>query len=66
MKKLRLTVELEYDDSSWHGNDDDSVSWFRDCILMQNIDNSGELLLHSNEVGDTVGEVKVLTIVDVE
>lgn len=28
MKKLMMEVELEYDDETMHGKDEDSVAWF--------------------------------------
>jgi len=62
MRKLKLTVELSYDIDIWHNDDPEGSEWFYHCILMQQIANSGELILHSNEVGDTVGEIKVLSI----
>lgn len=64
MKKLILEVELEYDDETMHGNDADGITWFMDDILM----NDGEdtrLVLHSNEIGDEVGTIKVLNVREV-
>jgi hypothetical protein len=57
MKKLLLTCVLEYDDELMHGDDEESRDWFFSDIL----DTKGGLLLHSNELGDTVGR-----IIDVE
>ena len=57
MKTIRLLVDLEYDDESIHGgdNDKDAKFWFVNNVLY------GErwLILHSNEIGDEVGTVKV-------
>ena len=57
MKTLRLVVELDYDDVSWHGDEEVALEWFRDEIL------GGPLILHSNEAGDEVGELRVISYV---
>ena len=61
MKKLILEVELEYDDDHMHGVDPDAIEWFRQDILMGEAEGS-ELILHSNEIGDEVGTIKVLNV----
>lgn len=61
MKKLMLEVELEYDDQTMHGDDHDSVAWFwNDVLLYPGKD--GQLILHSNEIGDEIGTIKVLKV----
>lgn len=55
---LRLTVELEYDAASMHGDDVESAVWFFEHVLKA----KDGLHLHSNEIGDTVGMIRVLTI----
>lgn len=60
MAKVLMTVELEYDDALMHGNDPDSVEWFFSEILSGD---KGMLELHSNEIGDTVGQVKVISLI---
>lgn len=66
MKKLKLTAVLEYDDESMHGsNDPEAIEWFRKAILMGETDDAEPLLLLSSEIGDTIGEVRVLSIEDV-
>lgn len=61
MAKLRLEVELDYDADIMHGNDADAISWFRNDILL----GKGEALrLHSDEIGDVVGEVTVVRILE--
>ena len=61
MKKLKLEVELTYDAKLMHGGDDDKEAkdWFFKRILGgRKID----LILHSNEIGDEIGTIKVLKI----
>ena len=55
--KLTLTIELTFDANAMHGDDPEEREWFFDTILL-----GEELILHSNEIGDTVGTVKVLSI----
>jgi hypothetical protein len=54
-KLLDIRTVLEYDDDI-HGGDE-GFSWFCNDILMSNI--GEDLLLHSNEIGDTIGQVYV-------
>jgi len=54
--KIRLEIELEYDENIMHGDDPQAIEWFFEDILQ---DQNGELLLHSNEIGDTIGTVRV-------
>lgn len=61
MKKLIMVVEFEYDDNLMHGNDEQGIEWFMNDILMDE-----KLILHSNEIGDTIGEIKVLEIDDAQ
>lgn len=57
MTKLRLTIELDYDAEMMHGDDPDAIEWFFRDILIEK-----PLTLHSNEIGDMIGTVKVLEI----
>ena len=60
MSKLTMLVELEYDGDMMHGTDAESIDWFRNDILLGKC---GEpLILHSNEIGDEVGTIRVLEI----
>ena len=61
MKTIKLTVELTYNDEVMHENDQESIDWFYNDILKQQ-QNDELLLLHSNEIGDTIGEIKVIDI----
>lgn len=60
MKTIRLEIELTYDADILHGFDRESIRWFCENVLS----GTGEerLILHSNEIGDEVGDVKVLKI----
>lgn len=50
---VQVTIELKVDDS-YNLTDEESRIWFENEILVGN----GSLLLYSNEIGDTVGEIK--------
>ena len=57
--KLILKIELDYDDNIMHNGDFDleAKEWFFNNILL-----SEEMILHCNEIGDSIGTVKVLQI----
>lgn len=61
--KLKLLIELEYDEKFMHnGNKDkEAKEWFYDDILK--IKKKHDLFLHSNEIGCEVGTIKVLEII---
>ena len=61
MRTLRLLVELTYDDEIMHGNDPFAIESFFDDVLRNN-EKDEQLILHSNYIGDEVGEIKVLEI----
>lgn len=61
MTKIKMEIELKYDDTIMHGNDEEAIKWFFEDILYRD-----RLILHSNEIGDEVGEVKVLKILKEE
>ena len=56
--KVLMTVELEYDADVVHGDDEEGKAWFFEEILSEE---KGLLLLHSNEIGATVGKIRVLS-----
>lgn len=56
MSKLIMTIELNYDADLMHGDDKESIDWFYNLLK------NDKLILHSNEIGDEVGTVKVLKI----
>jgi hypothetical protein len=58
MRTIRLTVELTYDNDVMHNDDSESEAWFCHQLL----DSVDGLILHSNDLGDSLGTVKVLSI----
>ena len=54
--KLRLLIELDYNEDNMHGDDQDATQWFDESILGPD----SKLYLHSNEIGDFIGTVTVL------
>ena len=61
--KLRLEVELDYDEGMLHGTEAEAIRWFREDILQGRSEGS-ELFLWSNEIGDEVGRVSVLRFLE--
>ena len=59
MKTIHLLISLTYDDEIMHDDDEEGRQWFINDVL------EGGLFLHSNELGDVVGEVKVLPMLGV-
>lgn len=51
--RVKMTIELELDDS-FLPLDEDSKLWLENEIFI----GDGNLILHSNEIGDAVGEIK--------
>ena len=61
MKTLRMLVDLTYDESIMHEDTAEEQDWFFHNVLANN--NGGEqLILHSNFIGDEVGEIKIIKI----
>lgn len=60
MAKLQLVIELDFDDKIYGAFSDDESErdWFYNHLL------GDELILHSNLVGDAVGSVTVVNIID--
>jgi hypothetical protein len=59
MKTIRLTIDLTYDETIMHGDDEYSIAWFRDILLGDN------LQIHdADEIGDMLGSIKVIKIHD--
>lgn len=56
-KKMKMLVELRYDASIMHGRDKEAKDWFFNEILKKD-----KLILHSNEIGDEIGIIKVLEV----
>lgn len=51
--KIKLTIEIDMDDDVY-SSDVDDILWLENEILI----GDGSLILHSNEIGDTLGVVK--------
>lgn len=58
MAKVLMKVELEYDADIMHGDDVEAKAWFFGEILNEE---KGLLLLHSNEIGECIGKVRVIS-----
>ena len=56
--KLLLTVEVECDDECYPASDKEAMNWLINDILLNGQD---RLILYSNEIGDDIGTVKVLS-----
>lgn len=55
--KVRLTVVIEINEDEYGVNDDAERMWLENEILV----GDGNLVLHSNDIGDTVGVVRKVT-----
>ena len=51
--KIKMTIEVEVEDT-FNFIDEEEKMWFENEVLI----GDGTLILHSNEIGDTVGVVK--------
>lgn len=50
---LQLTIQVKIDDKVYGDSENEKI-WMENEILV----GDGTLLLHSNEIGDTIGEIK--------
>lgn len=55
--KIKMLVELDYDGERMHGGTIEGSAWFFNDMLRDDV-----LTLHSNDIGETIGEIKVLKI----
>ena len=64
MRTIRMEIELTYDADVMHCGevDQEAKAWFYKFLLCPR----ARLILHSNDIGDEVGEVKVLSIANGE
>lgn len=54
MAKIKIECEIEFDEEIWYSHDDeDSFEWFKSVL---NDKENTIVLLHSNDVGDSIGE----------
>jgi len=58
MAKMLLSIELDYDADLMHGSDPEAKKWFLNLIRWGK---PNDLTLMSNEIGDTIGIVKVIS-----
>jgi hypothetical protein len=56
--KLKMTVELEYDESTCHGDDDGAIEVF----LTDTLGPQGDLSLYCNSSGTAIGSIRVVDI----
>ena len=61
-----MIVELEYDDEIMHANEKDEIDLFYNDILMADREDDECLVLFSNYLGDDIGTIKVLEMLDNE
>jgi len=59
MATIKMTIEIEVDNDIYNLKDKQERLWLENEIFV----GDGSLLLHSNEIGDTVGEVKKVSSV---
>lgn len=59
--KLKMVIELNYNSDLWHQNAEEYDA-FKDFVL--NPDKAEDLILFSNFVGDEVGFVEVIEVLD--
>ena len=59
MKTINMMISLTYDAEIMHDPDEEGRKWFIQEVL------GNGLFLHSNEIGDIVGEVKVLPMLGI-
>jgi hypothetical protein len=57
MKKIKFEAILIYDNNIMHGKDKTAITWFYNTVLKDT------LILHSNEIGDEIGTVKIKRII---
>lgn len=60
--KIKLEIELDYDADLHHAEDNIAREWFFNEVLCGQ--KRDDLILHSNEIGDSIGTVKVLKILN--
>jgi len=59
MRKIKMKIELTYNDETMHGDDDEAWFDFVNNVLC----GKGDLILHSNYIGDELGTVRVLSFI---
>ena len=57
MKTIKIEAIFTYDDNIMHGEDIEGLLWFYNDILLKE-----KLILHSNEIGDEIGMIKITKV----
>lgn len=55
-KTIRLVVDLTYDTDNMHGDDADSIEWFHNMLLRNDLQ-----LIDCGDLGDMIGSVRVVS-----
>ena len=56
LKTIRITADFTYDDNMFDENDPEAKAWFKDILF------TDELSLHSDDIGDFIGEIKIIKV----
>lgn len=56
LKRLDVRGTIEYDADSMHMDNPEEIQWFYYDILMD------DLIVHSNEIGDEIGILRITSI----
>ena len=59
MAKLLMQIEVTCDEGLYVAKDKECMDWLINDILLSGSD---RLILHSNEIGDEIGEVRVVSV----
>ena len=57
---LRLTIDFTYDVEAMYGSDPEGFEWFHEQVLKNG------LTLWSDEIGDWIGEVRIVEVTDAD
>jgi hypothetical protein len=60
--KIKVMLEIELDEGWFSIADEEEKLWFENEVMV----GDGSLILHSNEIGDHVGVVKSVKIIEYE
>ena len=60
MIEVKIQATFEYQENDMHGNDEEAKKWFRDILLCKD----EKLDVYSQEVGDFIGKLDDVTIVE--
>lgn len=55
--KIKIEAEIKFDENTWYShNDNEELEWFKSLL---NDKENILLVLHSNDVGDTIGQTNI-------